>query len=721
MKKLTLLLLTLLSFLSIGQINISQNDVADIAHINAEFKKHKTTEQLRFKYAINTINGQDYLSLLAITNEDFNKTTLIEEGVIIGTTMNNIASIKYPLDQLDNIYSLQGINSLQVAGKIKPNLSKVLWDIRADSVHQGLNLPQAYTGKNVLIGVTDWGFDYTHPMFYDTLLENTRILAAWDQFKTSGPTPTGYTYGTEYDTPTELLDAGSDTANIYSFAYHGSHVAGICGGSGAGTPYRGVGFESEFLFTTFLVDEASVMDAWQWMYDKSIAEDKRLVINMSWGLYHTGALDGTSILSQALDAFTDLGVLFVTSGGNNGGSDFHIKKEYTNNNDTLLTNVTFSNSSSPYLWGQSIHAWGEVGKEFSTRIKILDNSNAVLGESQLYSTATTISYVDSFVVVNGITDTIWFNLSMDDSYPTNNKPQMRLRIKKPNGFKVILQSTATTGTVHYWNVAELTTDVGNWGSNFTSLGTEYTTGDNNYGIGAPACTNTAVTVAAYSSQTNTNGGSFIGGNIASFSSIGPLSSEELKPDIAAPGVSVASSISSYTDGGFTQSTSVNFNGRDYPFARLSGTSMSSPVVAGVAALIWEANPYIASWQVKYIIISTAREDIRTGDIPNNGDNQWGYGKIDAYRAVRKAIFTVGTQEVKEELSWSIYPNPTTDQLHFLNLDQGVDSITIIDMTGKICGTYTNEQTIDISHLNTGNYVIRIVKDNKVEQQKFIVK
>ena len=32
-------------------------------------------------------------------------------------------------------------------------------------------------------------------MFYDTLLQNTRILAAWDQFKTSGPNPSGLDAG----------------------------------------------------------------------------------------------------------------------------------------------------------------------------------------------------------------------------------------------------------------------------------------------------------------------------------------------------------------------------------------------------------------------------------------------------------------------------------------------------------------------------------------------
>ena len=68
----------------------------------------------------------------------------------------------------------------------------------------------------------------------------------------------------------------------------------------------------------FLVDEGAVLDAWEWMYQKSLEEGKRLVVNMSWGLYHAGTLDGNSVLSTAISAYTDLGVVFVNSGGNNG-------------------------------------------------------------------------------------------------------------------------------------------------------------------------------------------------------------------------------------------------------------------------------------------------------------------------------------------------------------------------------------------------------------------
>ena len=50
----------------------------------------------------------------------------------------------------------------------------------------GFNLPQPYHGEGVLIGISlDWGFDYTHPMFFDTTLTETRLRRASERFGTN--------------------------------------------------------------------------------------------------------------------------------------------------------------------------------------------------------------------------------------------------------------------------------------------------------------------------------------------------------------------------------------------------------------------------------------------------------------------------------------------------------------------------------------------------------
>lgn len=702
-----------------GQVVIPANSRADISLIvnDSKLNQGKSSSLIKDRFAVYTIQNIDYVSFLAKTNHHYAKVTLMQLGILVGGKIGNIVSLKIPVAQLTTVSYLPGIQILQLAGKIKPNIDRAVKDIGADSVHLGINLPEGYTGKNVLIGITDWGFDYSSPMFYDTLLQNTRILAAWDQFKTSGPSPLGFSYGTEYSSAPEFIAAGADTANIYSYATHGTHVAGIAGGSGAGTIHRGIAFESQYLFASFLVDEGAVLDAWEWMYQKSQTEGKRLVVNMSWGLYHMGTLDGNSLLSQAIDGYSNLGVVFSNSGGNNGNVNFHIKKTF--NNDSIRTRIEFySYSANANMWGQSIHMWGEQGNSFESGLKVCNTSGVLLVESPFYSTSTTSTYVDSFLVT-GI-DTIWYNITADDIHPLNNRPQMRLRVKNTNtNLRVLLKSTAVAGKVHYWNVTELSNDVGNWGMPFSFFSSGSINGDNLYGISEPSCSNSLLSVAAYTPQYFTPGGTPVGGAIASFSSVGPRYDEVLKPEISAPGVNITSSISSYTDNSFTPISPIVFNGRTYPFAKFSGTSMASPMVAGVVALILEANPYLSAQQVKDIVIQTAREDNFTGVIPTNGSPQWGWGKINAYNAVQLALNTVGIENIESELQWTVYPNPVVNDLYFTLVDELPSKVQIIDILGKVTVKSIINSKLSVSDLVPGTYWIRMEINGRIEQQAFI--
>jgi bacillopeptidase F len=107
--------------------------------------------------------------------------------------------------------------------------------------------------------------------------------------------------------------------------------------------------------------------------------------------------------------------------------------------------------------------------------------------------------------------------------------------------------------------------------------------------------------------------------IADFSSRGPTyctpdGTAAIKPDIAAPGVDVRSS----------------WPGGDYRYK--DGTSMASPHVNGVVALMREANPNLNVEEIKEILYQTAYDLGETGE-----DNSYGWGMVDAYEAVLLAI------------------------------------------------------------------------------------
>ncbi len=675
-------------------------------------KQQQPTSDFTEKYPVWLYEGQYYVSALAKINSSFSRETMRSIGVRTGTVTAKHATLRIPLELFAGEFHLPGVEYLEIAGKVNPELDRAKKDSRVDSVHMGWLLPLPITGKNVIIGITDWGFDYTHPMFYDTALTETRILAAWDQFRNQGPAPTGYDYGTIFTGSSQLLAAECDTFNIYEYATHGSHVAGIAAGSGAGTIYRGVAFDSNLLFATFLIDAAAVVDAFYWMKDVADNQGMRLVINMSWGLYYMGHLDGTSLLSQIIDDLSEEGVVFVSSAGNNGDVNFHIEKEFTTPADTMKTIIRFdSYSYYPKMWGQSVTMWGSPNDSFMISLKVFDIQYNLLAETPFYSTVSALPYIEDTLFVAG--DTIIYNLTTESQNPANNRPHMRLRVNNRNTgtYRIGLFSTSEDAIVHYWNVIELTNGVGNWGNDFQSAGTGWTAGDANYGIGEPACCESLIAVASHVSEFLMGNGTLAGGQISNFSSFGPIIDGRMKPDISAPGQSICSSISSFTSMSIPAQnvvTSVNFGGRTYKFVRFSGTSMSSPHTAGVAALILEANPTLTAWEVKNIIKLTAREDNRTGVIPPEGSTRWGWGKLNALLAI---YYAMNIQSVNDfsPVTVSIYPNPADDCIHISSEQYIPNQFFVFNLSGQ-CVFETQHHLsendcLDISALSSGTYLI----------------
>ncbi|MEO6695398.1 MAG: S8 family serine peptidase, partial [Ignavibacteria bacterium] len=104
------------------------------------------------------------------------------------------------------------------------------------------------------------------------------------------------------------------------------------------------------------------------------------------------------------------------------------------------------------------------------------------------------------------------------------------------------------------------------------------------------------------------------GDPASFTSNGPTKDGRIKPDVVAPGVSV------YV------ATVKELSGNDATYEYSSGTSFSTPITAGVVALILSAHPELTPMQVRDALRNTS-------SLSNNPNNILGWGNINAYDAV----------------------------------------------------------------------------------------
>ena len=656
-------------------------------------------------YPVYTHEGQYKIAVLTKINSAFDKDAAIRDGFDVGAIIGSVASMRIPLHFMKEDFSYPGIEYIEVAEKIAPELDKALLDIRANLVHQGVDLPQPYTGKDVIIGVVDWGFDYTHPTFYDTSLAYTRILAAWDQEKKIGTPPPGFSHGAYYYGVDELAAAQSDTFSILT-DYHGTHVAGIAGGSGGGTIYRGGGIESDFLFSQMRRDVSSSLDAFQWMYNESLAAGKRLVINNSWGGYRNNPLDGTSLLSQAIDAMSEQGVVFVFSAGNNGDINFHLRKTF--NNDSVRTRIMGFNYNSDHdLWGQTVSMWGEEGYPFSVKLRILSDSNKVVGESELINTATSPALVDTFLIIGP--DTVFYNFITDSIHPLNGRPQMTLNVKSENqALKQTIYATAESGTVHFWNTRLTNYGGGNWGYGFTAPTSGYVNGDKNYGIGHPALTTNVITVAAH--QTD-----YL---LTAFSSYGPRMDGFQKPDISAPGQGIVSSFNSFAVEGIVAVTTVVFNGRTYKFFRLSGTSMSAPMVTGAVALLLEADPNLSPAEVKEILLDNARLDNLTGDIGPEGHVRWGHGKLDIHNVLVNMLNT-STENISDQEA-VLYPNPASDVVYLQKDLTGNETYSLYNANGEIISRGEFIGSVALGDLIEGVYLLNVEGGEGSETYKIVV-
>ncbi len=710
--------------------NIAQADLQALLELNALVAKNdepKSLIEATGAFPVAEVHGQATVGFLGrltggVTESEWRDWAANEEAIIAGAYRQGIASFRVDAYALDALWQTP-MALVELASRAVPDVNKVRYGTRVDSVHAGFNLPQPFHGEGVLIGVLDWGFDYTHPMFRDTTLSTSRIRAVWDQYRQAGPTPGEYGYGTVAESPLDIQLMESDTSNVYGYSTHGTHVAGIAGGSGAGIGLKGMAPAAEFLFATLMVDEASALDAYDWMQSIAEADGKRLVINNSWGLPQWGTPDGTSLSNQFIDAMSDEGVVFVSSNGNNGDVDFHLDHTFEAPGDTVRSRVKFYPlSANPNTWGQNLTLWGEIGESFEMGFLLTVGLSTVVGESPMYSTNDGPLLLDTIQVVNN--DTIIYDLVLEPSHPANGRPFMQMRIRKGGAnVAVAMQLTGESGRVHAWNHTHLSNDVGNWGQDFQAAQSGWLAGDPFYGIQQPACGHSVIAVGAYSSEFLNPVGTEVGGTLANFSTYGPTLDERLKPNVSAPGVNVESSLSSFRDIGYSVTSTVEFDETEYEFARLSGTSMSGPAVAGIVALMLEANPELTPADIRSILESTAREDEDTGTLSAEGDSVWGHGKVTASQAVLASLTwnsSLGAPELAVNNPIA-YPNPVREQLWFSGLSGGKSTWEIFDLRGKLCqsGGAFDLTSIDVSKLQPGLYIIHVQSARSSHGFKFM--
>jgi len=684
-------------------------------------------------YVYKSIGGKTYISSFIMVTEAVDEAAMNTLGVLTGTKAGKIWTVQVPLEHVTEFTQIAGISHIDFDMPVYPSMDQARKATKADSAQKGYNMPFPVTGKGVVVGIIDAGFDFNHPTLYDTSHATYRVRKVWKQ-KTSGTPPMGFAYGNEMSDPYIISGAGCDTA----ITPHGTHVTGIAAGSGYGSPsnnkFRGMAYESDIALVCIMPapyqwafpGTSDIIDGMNYLFHYATSVYKPCIVNLSWGS-SIGPHDGHSFFNQACDALTGPGKIFACSAGNNGEDTIHLGKTFTTTDNSVSTFVTFS----PYLDTNNqrtwLDIWGEPSKSFCLKIKLYNGPSAIDSSANVCIADTT----RNFTLIGSDGDTCFVTMNMvANEY--NGKPHAFLSFFSKTHDNICLTASGTSGTINMWE-GYVYPPTGYYGY-LKKLGYPWAVdGDTRMTVSDYSSSFTCISVGAYTSKSGfTNiSGSALGypgatvGKIAPFSSLGPVVDGRIKPDITGPGFALASGVSSYdtsySPGGNNYNSvicKVTIGGRDYSYAMAAGTSMSSPAVSGIIAMMLQVNPTLTPDSVKSILKLTALTDSYTGIIPAAGTNTWGHGKVNAYKALKYMNQSVSVENTLDEggIGCLLYPNPSKGNftLNYAAKTNELLSVQVYDITGKVIYDQQwpvtaggNTRTMSLGNQPQGIYFTRI--------------
>jgi subtilisin family serine protease len=498
--------------------------------------------------------------------------------------------------------------------------------VGADRLDEGKNLPQRYRGKGVLIAAYDSGVDLLHPDLRE-LDGPSRVVALWDQTM-SGTPPSGHTTGNACTSAELAMDQCASTDSLG----HGTHVFGVAASNGP--RYRGIAPEAGLVVARSSAFD-TLVETLGWFDEVATAKAQPMVVNLSVG-GHQGPHDGTSLEAQAIDAYRHL---VVAASGNEGATPVHAFAALADS--TALAVVRFA-ATSPGEQSVVIDIWGDGQKPLVVQALVMQKDGTVLAKSSTISVGS-MGRTDALQAGSGMLGTVGLDAEAGPN-AFNGKSHLTIAADlhdwqdAPAGKGYLVVRMTGEGRVDLWvDSPPMQGALASFDKDNVLGSMQEIAGDISNSISDPATAVAAIAVAAYTDRVmfpSANGTLMTGGTIgtiATFCSFGPTLAPDKtgpKPDIAAPGAVVVAARS--------RSAPADDSGAVSALYRASaGTSVSTPHVAGTAALILSAKPSATKEELKQYILRTATRD---SDVDAR-DSRWGAGKLDAARAVEGAVGT----------------------------------------------------------------------------------
>ncbi len=680
---------------------------------------------------------------------------LADSGMEVIAVAGNVALVRGTMNDMLELADTELITHMSFGEKCQPCLSNARTATNVTSVHNGTDLNQTYKGKGVICGIFDTGVDPNHINFMTTDLSTTRIKALYHFNGNSGGS-------IAYTSPERIASFTTDSKS----QTHGTHTLGCMAGSfnrvakpadgltgsyayltsetantatltgSRKNPYYGIAPEADLVVGCGSLYEANISGAVAKIVNYAKDAGQPAVVNLSIGSL-IGPRDGSDARGQFLSNCAKDAIIFV-SAGNNGDSGSTMSKTFTSSDNVLRTFFGINNGATG-----TMDIWSADSRNFKVKFVIFNMStNTIAYEYELPQTAesTTVlatkeytqsgyihndafdnafsaSYIQAATSQNTATNnrfncTVSYSLFYNTTTNASGNLISGIIIEGVAGQRIDLANNSQNGFLSGRNVEGWSNPTSDMSIN------NIATAKGVFAVGAYATLPRWGTMSR--SVYGYNDGAGISKNhICSFSSYGVLADGRSLPQICAPGAPVISSYSKYYyDAAGLSSSDIsalyNYNNRAHYWAAEQGTSMASPIAAGIVALWLQADPTLKYEDVLKVFEATAK---RPEESMSDNNTAWGYGGIDAYEGI-KYVLNAGVNDIKIDAAKPLITSRGTNVYEVFVPDAKGLNVTVYNMSGQAVKTVTeqgNTATVDLSSLTKGVYLISATNHNFTER------
>lgn len=590
------------------------------------------------------VRGQDSLDvLMRFVDDTEGERRVRSQGGRLMTWIGHVAVVRGTKENMkrmavdDNVLRMEA----EPCGQVQTDVSGQI--VHTTEVFAGESLPRAFTGEGICCAILDHGLDFSHPAFMD----NEGQLRV--------------TY--YYDCTTDETFEGTETiterqcSTTSERSYHGTHVMGIMGGSQYG-PFCGMAPDATLLAADFDGyahnfeggSSATIILAMKRLFDKADALGMPCVLNFSSSVgYLPGHL--RTLEEECLETMTGPGHIIVCAASNRGEKACWLHKEEGQPHaGAMMDNVT-SNYSGIVEW--DLFTAGDIGITVGllNREHDEEQQQLLMTTSDILQTSgqTLSTSVQRNSTQYTLTGTVMGEVEGQQLYHFTLTPSMG--------------SLHSVCTLHLDGEGEATLFLNANISTFVDTPAPDGCADGRQGatIGWPAASPSVIAVGATAhtltytnldgeTQDQTDDAPYGEGRIARFSSRGPMPPGlSAKPEVCAPGVAIKAPMNHFytlTDKVCRQLVwQTEQQGESYYWVAQSGTSMASPMVAGVIALWLEAKPDLTTDEVRELLSLSCSHPDDGLPYPNN---LYGYGEINAHRGMLHLLGLDGIEEISHQ-------------------------------------------------------------------------